>query len=217
MSEEEEETLETINEEPETIEQQLAPENVKPTTLNKNGKPRKQLSQEHLERLAKARAKANAIRKQNSIKKLEDKIENINKQTEPILGTKPKKEIKKEPEPEPEVLNETIEEDKSEVKERKKKSTKKKTKIIVEQSSDDSDEFEPNDNVVFVKRVSRKKKEVPIVPESKVEMELPPPQTPPPKPPMKPQLTPQQMMLRENYNAMFSGNFINQQGMRRHY
>jgi hypothetical protein len=215
MSEEEEEDIETTIEEPKTIEEQLAPENVKPTTLNKNGKPRKQLSPEHLEKLQKARAKANAIRKQNSIKKLEDKIENINKQTEPILGAKPKKESK--PEVINEVLNETIEEDKSEVKERKKKSTKKKTKIIVEQSSDDSDEFEPNDNVVFVKRVSRKKKEVPIVPESKVEMELPPPQTPPPKPPMKPQLTPQQMMLRENYNAMFSGNFINQQGMRRHY
>ena len=113
MSEEEEETQETINEEPQTIEEQLAPGNVKPTTLNKNGKPRKQLSPEHLERLAKARAKANAIRKQNSIKKLEDKIENINKQTEPILGTKQKPvsapsntEIKKEPEPE--VLNETI-------------------------------------------------------------------------------------------------------------
>jgi hypothetical protein len=218
MSEEEEETLETINEEPETIAEQLAPENVKPTTLNKNGKPRKQLSQEHLERLAKARAKANAIRKQNSIKKLEDKIENINKQTEPILGTKPKKEIKKDPEPEPEVLNETIEEDKSEVKERKKKSTKKKTKIIVEQSSDDSDEFEPNDNVVFVKRVSRKKKEPEEPPaiERQQAYQQPPPE-PPPKPPMKPQLTPQQMMLRDNYNAMFSGNFINQQGMRRHY
>jgi hypothetical protein len=24
-------------------------------------------------------------------------------------------------------------------------------------------------------------------------------------------------MLRDNYNAMFSGNFINQNGMRRHY
>ena len=212
MSEEEEEDIETTIEEPKTIEEQLAPENVKPTTLNKNGKPRKQLSPEHLEKLQKARAKANAIRKQNSIKKLEDKIENINKQTEPILGTKPKKEI------EPEVINEVIEQDQTEVKERKKKSTKKKTKIVVEQSSDDSDEFEPNDNVVFVKRVSRKKKE-PVEPppvERQQAYEQPPPQQPP-KPPMKPQLTPQQMMLRDNYNAMFSGNFINQNGMRRHY
>ena len=74
----EEEDIETTIEEPKTIEEQLAPENVKPTTLNKNGKPRKQLSPEHLEKLQKAREKANAIRKQNSIKKLEDKIENIN-------------------------------------------------------------------------------------------------------------------------------------------
>jgi hypothetical protein len=205
MSEEEEED---ISEEPKTIEEQLAPENVKPSTLNKNGKPRKQLSPEHLEKLQKAREKANAIRKQNSIKKLEDKIENINKQTEPILGAKPKKE----------VINEVIEEEQAEVKERKKKSTKKKTKIVVEQSSDDSDEFEPNDNVVFVKRVSRKKKE-PVEPppvEKQQEYEQPP-QQPPPKPPMKPQLTPHQMMLRDNYNSMFSGNFINQNGMRRHY
>jgi len=213
MSEEEEEDIETTIEEPKTIEEQLSPENAKPTTLNKNGKPRKQLSPEHLEKLQKARAKANAIRKQNSIKKLEDKIENINKQTEPILGAKPKKESK------PEVINEVIEEEQTEVKERKKKSTKKKTKIIVEQSSDDSDEFEPNDNVVFVKRVSRKKKEPaePVEPplERQQAYEQPPQQ--PPKPPMKPQLTPQQMMLRDNYNAMFSGNFINQNGMRRHY
>jgi len=217
MSEEEEEDIETTIEEPKTIEEQLSPENAKPTTLNKNGKPRKQLSPEHLEKLQKARAKANAIRKQNSIKKLEDKIENINKQTEPILGAKPKKESK--PEVINEVINEVIEEEQTEVKERKKKSTKKKTKIIVEQSSDDSDEFEPNDNVVFVKRVSRKKKEPaePVEPplERQQAYEQPPQQ--PPKPPMKPQLTPQQMMLRDNYNAMFSGNFINQNGMRRHY
>jgi hypothetical protein len=192
MSEEEEENIET------TIEEQLTPEKVKPTTLNKNGKPRKQLSPEHLEKLQHARAKANAIRKQNSIKKLEDKIENINKQTEPILGSKPNKEIKKEPEPE--VLND-----------------KKKTKIIVEQSSEDSDEFEPNDNVVFVKRVSRKKKEQPVVEpvkEPEPQMELPPPE--PPKPP-RPELTPQQRLLKSQYEGMFGGGFMNNNLMRRHY
>jgi hypothetical protein len=95
---------------PPTIEEQLAPEKVKPTTLNKNGKPRKQLSPEHLERLAKAREKANAMRKQLSIKKLEDKIENINKQTEPILGTKPKKEKELKEEPQEKELKEEPEE-----------------------------------------------------------------------------------------------------------
>ena len=208
----EEEDIETTIEEPKTIEEQLSPENAKPTKLNKNGKPRKIMSPEALERLAKAREKANAIRKQNSIKKLEDRVEKLNSETEPILGAKPKKEK------ELEVINEVIEEDQTEVKERKKKSTKKKTKIIIEQSSDDSDQFESNDNVVFVKRVSRKKKEPVETPpvERQQAYEQPPPQ-PPPKPPMKPQLTPQQMMLRDNYNAMFSGNFINQNGMRRHY
>jgi hypothetical protein len=209
MSEEEEETLETIIDEPQSIEEQLSPENAKPTTLNKNGKPRKQLSPEHLEKLQKARAKANAIRKQNSIKKLEDKIENINKATEPILGKKESKPCGCHLEEEEEVEI---------VKEKPKPKGKKKTKIVVEQSSDDSDEFEPNTDVVFVKRVSRKKKEPVEPPPLEKQQAYEPPQPPePPKPPMKPQLTPQQMMLRDNYNAMFSGNFINQQGMRRHY
>jgi hypothetical protein len=207
MSEEEEENIET------TIEEQLTPEKVKPTTLNKNGKPRKQLSPEHLEKLQHARAKANAIRKQNSIKKLEDKIENINKQTEPILGSKPNKEIKKEPQ-EKELEEEHEEVEIVKEKPKSKPKGKKKTKIIVEQSSDDSDDFEPNDNVVFVKRVSRKKKEVPIVPEPKVEMELPPPE--PPKPP-RPELTPQQRLLKSQYEGMFGGGFMNNNLMRRHY
>ena len=212
MSEEEEEY---IAEEPKTIEEQLAPENVKPTTLNKNGKPRKQLSPEHLEKLQKAREKANAIRKQNTIKKLEDKIENINKQTEPILGTKPKKEHKEEPQ-EKELKEEH--EEVEIVKEKKvKPKGKKKTKIIVEQSSDDSDQFEPNDNVVFVKRVSRKKKE-PVEPppiERQPQMEEPPPEIP--RPP-RPELTPQQRALKSQYEGMFSGGFMNQSNlMRRHY
>jgi len=59
------------------VEDQLAPETVKPTKLNKNGKPRKQLSPEALERLAKAREKANAMRQQAYAKKLEEKVEKI--------------------------------------------------------------------------------------------------------------------------------------------
>jgi hypothetical protein len=46
-------------------------------TLNKNGKPRKQISPEALEKLAKAREKANSIRKEVSVKKLEQKVINI--------------------------------------------------------------------------------------------------------------------------------------------
>jgi hypothetical protein len=101
-------------------------------TLNKNGKPRKQLGPEALEKLAKARAKANALTKQNTLKKLEEKVEKM------------KVDEIEEPEAQQVV---------------KKKVVKKKPQIIIEQSSDDEDEFQENDRVIFVKRVSRKKKE----------------------------------------------------------
>ena len=207
---------------PTSVEEQLNTETSKPTKLNKNGKPRKQLSPEALERLAKAREKANAMRQQNYAKKLEEKVEKLKIKNDEVL---PKKELKEESQEkelkeqfqEKELKEESQEKELKEEKPKVKTKGKKKTKIIVEQSSDDSDEFEPNDNVVFVKRVTRKKKE-PVVepqPPTVVRQELPTPE--PPKPPMKPQLTPEQMMLRNNYNAMFSGSFINQNGMRRHY
>ncbi len=189
MSAEEEEI---VNEEPKTIEEQLAPENAKPTKLNKNGKPRKVLSPEALEKLRLAREKANAIRKESYTKKLEEKVEKL----------KAPKTLEKE-------IKEEVEE---EIKEVKKPKGKKKTKIIIEQSSDDSDEFEDNKNVIFVKRASRKKKDItpvpPPVPEPQLQMEQMPPPEPPPKPPPR-QLTPQELALKNQYNAMFSGGFIN--------
>ena len=197
MSAEEEETNVEIS-----IEDQLAPENAKPTKLNKNGKPRKILSPEALEKLKLAREKANAIRKESYTKKLEDKVEKL----------KAPKTLEKE-------IKEDIQE---EVKERSdggnadvivkapKPKGKKKTKIIIEQSSDDSDEFEDNQNVIFVKRASRKKKDinvVPVVPEPQLQTELPPPEQPTRPPPR--QLTPQELALKNQYNNMFSGGFMN--------
>jgi len=178
-----------------TVEDQLAPENAKPTKLNKNGKPRKVLSPEALEKLKLAREKANAIRKESYTKKLEDKVEKL----------KAPKTLEKE-------IKEEVEEEVKEIVKAPKPKGKKKTKIIIEQSSDDSDEFEPNDNVVFVKRVSRKKKDipvpvVPVVPEPQLQMELPPPE-PPTRPPPR-QLTPQELALKNQYNNMFSGGFMN--------
>ena len=210
-------TEETILEEPTTIEEQLNPETSKPSKLNKNGKPRKQMTPEALERLAKAREKANAIRKQNSIKKLEDKVEKLNSETEPILGKK------QNPVSAPSVGDELPYEEEVEIiKEKPKPKGKKKTKIIVEQSSEDSDEFEPNDNVVFVKRVSRRKPvSTPSVEQKPIE---PPPnkgvvgeELPYPRP-VRPELTPQQRLLKSQYEGMFSGSFMNQGNlMRRHY
>lgn len=188
MSAEEEEIIDEEVQTPiQSVEDQLAPENAKPTKLNKNGKPRKILSPEALEKLRLAREKANAIRKESYTKKLEEKVEKL-KSVKPNEGGQ---EIQEEI-PEEKVI---------------KPKGKKKTKIIIEQSSDDSDEFEDNKNVIFVKRASRKKKEVPVVPEPQLQMELPPPE-PPIRPPPR-QLTPQELALKNQYNNMFSGGFMN--------
>jgi len=201
---------------PTSVEEQLNTETSKPTKLNKNGKPRKQLSPEALERLAKAREKANAMRQQAYAKKLEEKVEKIkikNDQTTASLERplQEEKELKEEFQ-EKEFQEKELKEEKPKVKAK----GKKKTKIIVEQSSDDSDEFEPNDNVVFVKRISRKKKVPEPVKEPEPQIQLPPPEQP--KPPQRPELTPQQKLLKSQYEGMFGGAFINQNNlMRRHY
>ncbi len=160
-------------------------ETVKPTTLNKNGKPRKTLSAEALEKLKLAREKANAIRQAACVKKHEEQTALI----EDTIDKFEKGEIKcipEDPKPKPKTRG------------------KKKTKIIVEQSSEDSDEFEPNDNVVFVKRVSRKKKDPPVpaqICEPMTEPEIP-------KIPTQRQPTPQEIQLKNQYNQMFSGGFM---------
>jgi len=191
-------------------------------TMNKNGKPRKQLDPEALERLAKAREKANAIRKFASKKKLEDKINEIDKLEETLKSQDIAGNQVEPPEcpPDPQDIagNQmdyikekliTNEEPEEEVKVVKKKVSKKKPVVIVEQSSDDEDEFEPNEKVLFVKRVSRKKKEKepepPPPPVVRQEAELPPPDIPKPKP-----INP----LQRQYDAMFNGSFLNQQRRR---
>ena len=197
MSDNEDDELE----QPKTIEEHLSTDIIKTQTLNKNGKPRKQLSPEHLEKLAKARQKANDVRKQMQLTSLEEKVVKIKKDTEYL--NKSKKPIK-EPTPveEPiveEPIVETIVE--PEPKPKPKQKSKKKTKVVIEQSSSDSDEFEPNDNVLFVKRISRKKKEQIKESEQQNNQVI----EEPPKPKM---LTPQQLLLRDSYNHMFDGTFL---------
>jgi hypothetical protein len=179
-------------------------------TLNKNGKPRKQLDPEALERLAKAREKANAIRKQNTVKKLEEKVEKM-KVSQDIAGNQIDPP---ECAPDPQDLGGNLVEQEPEVKvEKIKKKSKKKPQIIIEQSSDDEDEFESNnDRVIFVKRVTRKKKEKEPVVEPQ-----PPPiirQEPEPNIPDIPKPKPVNPLQRQ-YDAMFSGQFLNHQRMSR--
>lgn len=200
------------------MEEAASTEAVRPTRLTKSGKPRKQLDPSSLEKLAKARAKANAIRKDMAMQKLEEKTQTMKEDLKSIGMIKEEEQECPEEkednhteelpqEEEVEIVKEKI------VKEKPKAKSKKKTKIIVEQSSSDSDEFEPNDNVVFVKRVSRKKKEPvpeppPIERQEGMQMQMPMPIEPPPKPPPR-QLTPQEIAIRNNYNNMFSGAFLN--------
>jgi len=193
-------------EQPKTIEEHLSTDIIKTQTLNKNGKPRKQLSPEHLEKLAKARQKANDVRKQMQLTSLEEKVVKIKKDTEYLnKSKKPIKEpiketIIEEPIKETIPVEEPIEEPIVEPEPKPKQKSKKKTKVVIEQSSSDSDEFEPNDNVLFVKRISRKKKEqVKESEQHNYEIEEPP------KPKM---LTPQQLLLRDSYNHMFDGTFL---------
>ena len=202
MSDNEDDELE----QPKTIEQQLSTDIIKTQTLNKNGKPRKQLSPEHLEKLAKARQKANDVRKQMQLTSLEEKVVKIKKDTEYLnKSKKPIKEpIVEEPIKEEPIKEEPIEEpiEEPEPKPKPKQKSKKKTKVVIEQSSSDSDEFEPNDNVLFVKRISRKKKEQ--VKESEQQNNNNQIEEPP-----KPKtLTPQQLLLRDTYNNMFDGTFL---------
>jgi hypothetical protein len=168
-------------------------------TLNKNGKPRKQLDQNALDRLSKAREKANAIRKQNTVKKLEQKVEKMKVGNQDIAGNQIDPP---ECATDPQDLGGNVVEQEPEVKvEKIKTKSKKKPQIIVEQSSDDEDEFEPNDKVIFVKRVTRKKKEPEPEPEPPpVIRQEPPPDVPKPKP----------NPLQRQYDAMFSGSFLNQ-------
>jgi TolA-binding protein len=135
-------------------------------------KPRKPMTQETRDKLAQARIKANEIRKQNQANRLDKKLERINAEIEETERAKEK--INEEPlplpDPEPEPNpdppsprpSSPVRDPKPEITTKTKK--KKNTKIIVEQSSDDSDEFEANDKVIFVKRVSRKKKEPVAIP-----------------------------------------------------
>jgi hypothetical protein len=186
-------------------------------------KAKKPMTEEQLERLALARQKANEMRKINQAKRLQNKMDNLkynadgtlkeqleekelkeNIEEEPIKEP-PKEEVKEEQEkPQMTITQET---DENEIQEeqviikKKKAKPKKKQMVIVEQSDDDSDEFESNDRVVFVKRVTKNKKDpiVPPVPPNPQPAEQPKP------PPPQPRKTKNELL----YDNMFSGSFLN--------
>ena len=168
-------------------------------------KIRKPMTPEALEKLSLARAKANEMRTQNKLTKIDDK--KINK-LELKMSELKKKKVEKEPVQE-EVQEETPTEVVTPCVIKPKKTVKKKPVVIVEQSSDDEDDFEANDRVIFVKRTTRKKKEEK---EEKVEKEVITMPTPPeiiqPVEYKQPELTQREIFLNATYNNMINGNFL---------
>ena len=167
---------------------------------------RKPMTPEALAKLALARAKANEMRTQNKLTKIDDK--KINK-LELKMSELKKKKVVQEPVQEEEGETPTEVESVTPCVIKPKKTVKKKPVVIVEQSSDDEDDFEANDRVIFVKRTTRKKKEEK---EEKVEKEVITMPTPPeiiqPVEYVKPELTQREIFLNATYNNMINGNFL---------
>ena len=105
----------------------------------------------------------------------------------------------------------------------KKPRKKPAAKIIVEQDSDDSDFFEDKPNIIFVKRITKKKENIPVPtytptqlpvyprPSNPVPSPSPSPssvQYPPPVPVRPPEMSPQQRLLMERCKNMSNGNFL---------
>jgi hypothetical protein len=106
----------------------------------------------------------------------------------------------------------------------KKPRKKPAAKIIVEQDSDDSDFFEDKPNIIFVKRVTKKKENIPppspaptytptplpVYPRPSPPGPVPQsvPQYAPPVPVRPPEITPQQRLLAERCKNMSNGNFL---------
>jgi hypothetical protein len=146
-------------------------------TYNKDGTPRKQLSQEALEKLAQARQLAKKYHDPNKNKKIEKKIADLKSQLQPTPPPETPPPSPPEPVAEPEPLV-----------------------IIVEQDESDEDEFADKDNVIFVKRAGRVKRE------KAPEPELPPSTIPQPQ--AQPQMTAEQIKMAKQYEAMFTGQFM---------
>ena len=200
-------------------------EEEKKTRLTTKGKVRKELTPDALDKLAKAREKANAIRKEGAIRKMEAKVEAHRGKATDIAGNElDKEETEKDiggndvpvPDDEPEGVFDKVkeklisdfneEQEEAEVKVVKKKSSKKKPVVIIEQSSSDDEEFEDKKNVIFVKRASRKKKEPVVAPEPQLASSAPP--EPPPQPPRPPPLSREQARFNQTYDSMFNGGFL---------
>ena len=186
--------------------------------------PKDETPEQREARLVKARKKAANSREEKMVEKYKNKVlekvkqeeheENENENDDDDDDEAPEKLIKPvKPVKEPTLVKEP------------KVKAKKQSKVIIEQSSDDDDVFEDKPNVIFVKRVRPKAKEI-------IKQEEPPPpvqqQRPPPpqqqqvpiqqqqqqiqqqqqQVPQRPPMTPQRRLELERYINMSQGRFL---------
>ena len=168
---------------------------------------RKPLTPEHLEALGRARLKANAVRLANKNAKLQAKLDAsleakmIKKIMTPVVVepiVEPVVEPIAEPIAEP-VVEPVVEPTPPLIKNKPKKPV-----VIIEQDSDDDDEFEPSEKVIFVKRVTRKK---PTHTPTGAEPRSGSYETPTPTPPELVRQTNKQTHIEQAYNNMLTGVF----------
>lgn len=161
-------------------------------------------------RLIKARKQAGKTREQAMKEKYRDKIlEDLNKEAESEEVPEPVP-----PPPAPAPVVPVVPENVVPVVPVKKPRKKAATKIIVEQDSDDSDYFEDKPNIIFVKRIAKKKETPPPVQMTApvtapvIAPYIPRSENVPTVPPKPPPMTAQQRLLVERYNNMARGNFL---------
>ena len=133
---------------------------------------RKPMTEDRMMKLAKARERALEVRRQAKAVRMQAELERMKEAGEYIDPNSAEDTIpESEPVPEPTCeedvpQNIVIEEEEAEtIKPKRREAAKKKRKnqkVIIEQDSSDSDEFESNDHVIFVKRSRARKQPAPL-------------------------------------------------------
>ena len=178
---------------------------------------KKAYPEDRLVKLAFAREKALMVRRQNSVLRKKAELERLETRLAPPLAPPLETDPIMAPAEDPEVGTEdpvpALPETPSvacappAVSKVKPPKRRRQPMLVVEQSSDDSDTFQHDERVVFVKRVRKPKRDAPdAAPSAPLVAASPPPapQSPPP-----PHVTAKQQHAQQLYAGMFGGEFLN--------
>lgn len=182
--------------------------------------PKDETAEQREARLVKARKKASNSREEKMVEKYKNKVlEKVKQENVEDKENNDNDDNDDDDDEAPEKLIKPI----KPVKEPKAKA-KKQSKVIIEQSSDDDDIFEDKPNVIFVKRVRPKAKEIITLQQEEtpipaIKQQQPVPQVPPQQiqqqqvphqqqVPQRPPMTPQRRLELERYINMTQGRFL---------